>query len=88
MERLIKAMNDANQWDEKYRSKIRAFAGDMNEDNFGAETGLYEELLQADCIYHFAANLNRAASFDEMRQASIVTMRPVIKVCLSQKKKH
>ena len=88
MERIVKAMSDCDQWDEKYRSRICAFAGNMNDEKFGASEAMYEDLLNADCIYHFAANLNLAAGFDEMRQANSVTMKPVIIVCLTKKKKH
>jgi len=88
MERIVKAMSDCDQWDEKYRSRICAFAGNLNDENFGATDAMYEDLLKADCIYHFAAYLNLAAGFDEMKQANSVTMKPVIKICLTQKKKH
>merc|ERR1712176_469614 len=88
MERIIKVMNDCNCWSESYRERICAFAGNLSDENFGASPELYESMTKSDCIYHFAASLNLGATFTDMREDNNMTMKPVIKACLTETRKH
>jgi thioester reductase-like protein len=88
-ERLISAMEEAGTWNDCFRPRLCIFKGDLLENCFGTSSDLYEEMIHSvDAVYHFASNLNLSASFDDLRKDNCDSMQSILRLCLTERRKH
>jgi thioester reductase-like protein len=89
LQRLVEAMEEAGTWNDSHYPRLCVFKGDLQDEYLGTSSDLYEEMVHSvDAVYHFASNLNLAATFEEMRKSNCISMRSVLRLCLSAQRKH
>lgn len=89
MGRIVKAMEEAGIWREEFRSKVVALAGDIEYDLFGISLQQFRELAkEVDAVYHFASSLVLFAPYEVMCERNCLSLKGVLRMCLTFKKKH
>ena len=89
LERLRRAMQEAEIWDEAFASRIRVVVGDVTVIRFGLDEADFDALCESiDAVYHFAAEVNLASSYLAIRRANVFSTRNVIELCLRKRCKH
>ena len=89
LERLRRAMQEAEIWDEAFASRTRVVVGDVTAVRFGLSEADFDVLCDTiDAVYHFAADVNLASSYLAIRKANVFSTRNVIELCLRKRCKH
>jgi len=89
MDRVRRALRDAEIWDDAFSSRIRIWPGDIREPRFGLPeedfTRLCEEI---DAVYHLAADLSLMSPYAALREANTQSFRNVLELALLRRTKH
>ncbi len=83
LERVRGALESAEIWEDRFASRLKAKAGDIAEENLGLPKGDYQGLCQRiDAVYHLAADVGLVRSYDEIREANVLSLGHVFDLCL------
>ena len=89
LERLRDSLRHAEIWDEAFAPRIRVVAGDIGQVRFGLSGADFNELCQRiDAVYHLAADISLATSYEAIRRLNTLSLHNVLELCLRQRFKH
>ena len=89
LERLRDSLRHAEIWDEAFAPRIRVVAGDIGQARFGLSGADFNELCQRiDAVYHLAADISLATSYEAIRRLNTLSLHNVLELCLRQRFKH
>ncbi len=87
--RLQDALELAEIWEDDFANRIQPVVGDIGLPQFGISNELFVELTeQVDAVYHFAADLNLASPYKNIRKVNTLSMQNVFELCLTNRAKH
>ena len=88
-ERVQNALIAADIWEEEFASRLRFVPGDLGVDRFGLADKDFDDLCQRiDAVHHLAANTSLVLSYEGLRSDNVLSLRPVLELCLRVRKKH
>ncbi len=88
-ERLRNALQHAEIWDEAFAPRIRVVAGDIGQARFGLSDADFNEFCQRiDAVYHLAADISLATSYNAIRKLNTLSLHNVLELCLHKRFKH
>ncbi len=89
LERLRDTLRHAEIWDEAFTPRIRVVAGDIGQARFGLSGADFNELCQRiDAVYHLAADISLATSYEAIRRLNTLSLHNVLELCLRKRFKH
>ena len=89
LERLRDILRHAEIWDEAFTPRIRVVAGDIGQARFGLSGADFNELCQRiDAVYHLAADISLASSYETIRRLNTLSLHNVLELCLRKRFKH
>ncbi len=89
LERLRDTLRHAEIWDEAFTPRIRVVIGDIGQARFGQSDADFNELCQRiDAVYHLAADISLAASYNDIRGLNTLSLQNVLELCLRTRFKH
>lgn len=89
LERIRRAMLDAEIWDDAFPARIVVHTGDIGEPQFGLDADEFERLAgTVDAVYHLAADLNLMSSYSAVREVNTRSVAHVLELALTQRVKH
>jgi thioester reductase-like protein len=89
LERIRRAMRDAEIWDEGFADRIRVWPGDIGEPLLGLAPDHFAWLAgEIDAVYHLAAELNLISSYAAVREVNARSVGDVLKLALTGRVKH
>ena len=87
--RIQAALEEAEIWEDEFAPRIRAMVGDIHLPHFGLESSQFTDLCQQiDAVYHLAASLSVATPYVNLRKTNVLSIRSVLKLCLTTRLKH
>ena len=87
--RLREALEQAEVWKEEWTPRLRTVVGDVSQERFGLSDAAFDRLCQRiDAVYHLAANVGLVLSYADIREDNLLSLRPVLELCLRTRLKH
>ncbi len=88
-ERIRAALQEVENWEEAFVSRIRVVVGDIGQIRFGLPAEQFDTLCQRiDAVYHLAADINLTSSYLDIRTINTFSIRNVLELCLRRRFKH
>ena len=89
LKRIRSAFESAEIWQEDFASRIRIVPGDLGMDRFGIAESAFDDLChRIDAVYHLAANTSLVQAYDGLREINVLSLRPVLELCVRVRQKH
>ena len=89
MQRLRKAMEEADVWNDAFASSIGIVEGSIQAPRFGLDEDSYNELAgKVESIYHFAADISLFKPYEEIRVSNATGMINVLDFCFAGRQKE
>jgi thioester reductase-like protein len=89
LERIRRAMRDAEIWDEEFTGRIRVWPGDITEPSLGLDPDDFAWLAgETDAVYHLAAELNLVSSYAAVRDVNTRSLGDILKLAFTGRVKH
>ena len=89
LERLRANMRHAETWNDAFASRLVIHPGDIEQPRLGLSRSNFDDLCgRIDAVHHLAAALNLTKSYLAIRRANTFSLRNVLELCLSTRRKH
>ena len=89
LSRLRDALEQAEIRDGICEERLRVVPGDVTLERFGlGEPGFGGLCRRIDAVYHVAASTGLVGSYAGIREANVLSLRPVLELCLKTRIKH
>ena len=89
LERLRANMRHAETWDDDFAPRLRIHPGDIEQPRLGLSGSDFDDLCgRIDAVYHLAAALNLTKSYLAIRRANTFSLRNVLELSLTTRRKH
>jgi thioester reductase-like protein len=81
LRRLVDHLKAHCVWRQEFASRVRVVAGDVSRPNLGLTRERFDELAdRIGAIYHSAARLNMALSYEQLKPANVAGTREVLRL--------
>jgi len=83
--RLVDHLKAHGVWRQEFASRVRVVAGDVSLPNLGLTRERFDELAgRIGAIYHSAARLNMALSYEQLKPANVAGTREVLRLACAR----